>query len=383
MPQRQCIAVILCRTVSIASPPLVIHTHVMKTLTSAVFLLLCLGWSTPSFSVPGLGFDKQALIDQATTWVAEQTSVSEQQVMIKATDRRLKIPTCASLFDIAFLYPTSQETIRVICPDTGWKVYVGVKITRYVKALAFVNDLVKGDIVTEQDIELVNLNNNVAATLEDRSSVIGMALKTPVSRGDLVFRYLLDKTQTVFKLQRDILRGEMITTGDISVVEIPIRKTTDLNRFPLKLLSEATASRDLVAGEILTRSDLNIKQMVMISTRMIQKGERINADNARLSPFFGKLPSDVLTKAIGEAPVRVRRTIQADQPIRESDLQESSIVNKGDSVILIIRKGLLEISTPMVAKEDGEINDQIILINPESNEEVKGIITGPGKASGL
>lgn len=333
--------------------------------------------------MPGLGFDRNALIDQATTWVAEQVDVNTDQVIIQATDRRLKIPTCASLFDIGFLYPTSQESIRVACPDTGWKVYVGVKITRYEKVLAFTNNLVTGDIVTEQDVELTKVNNNVSATIKDRSAVIGMAVKNSVSPGDLVFKYLLDKTQAVFKLQRDILRGEIITPNDISVIDIPSRKVTDLNRFPKILLSQATASKDLLAGEILARSDLNIKQMVMISTRTIQRGERINSNNARLSPFFGKAPNDALTKSLGDVPMRVRRTIQADQPIRQSDLQESSIVNKGDNIILVIRKGPLEISIPMVAKESGEINDQIVLINPESSEEVKGIITGPGSASGL
>jgi len=37
----------------------------------------------------------------------------------------------------------------------------------------------------------------------------------------------------------------------------------------------------------------------------------------------------------------------------------------------------------MVALENGNLDQQIILLNAESNEKVRALVTGPGRARGL
>jgi flagella basal body P-ring formation protein FlgA len=56
------------------------------------------------------------------------------------------------------------------------------------------------------------------------------------------------------------------------------------------------------------------------------------------------------------------------------------MVKKGDSVILASGSGLLSITTTMVSLENGKLDQQINLLNSESNEKVRAIITGPGRA---
>ena len=151
----------------------------------------------------------------------------------------------------------------------------------------------------------------------------------------------------------------------------------------MRLLSTATASGDLLAGTILSKKDLNIETLLVMSTKTIQRGQIVSSANIKVQPFYGKVPNDALIQPPNNIIMQARRTIRAGQVVRASDLQEGTLVTKGDSILLVISKGALEISTPMVAKENGKIGQQITLINPESGEQVKGVIIGPGKASGL
>jgi flagella basal body P-ring formation protein FlgA len=57
--------------------------------------------------------------------------------------------------------------------------------------------------------------------------------------------------------------------------------------------------------------------------------------------------------------------------------------NKGDSVELTISRGILTVTVDMLALEQGRMDQQVNLLNPESNETVRAMVTGPGKAKGL
>jgi len=48
-----------------------------------------------------------------------------------------------------------------------------------------------------------------------------------------------------------------------------------------------------------------------------------------------------------------------------------------------VGSGLLNISTTMIALENGKLDQQISLLNPESNETVRAVVSGPGEARGL
>ena len=77
------------------------------------------------------------------------------------------------------------------------------------------------------------------------------------------------------------------------------------------------------------------------------------------------------------------RTLRSGQLIRASDLRAAAMIKKGESVTLTIGTGSLRISTPMVALENGKLNQQITLLNPDSNKKVRAIVSGPGQAKGI
>jgi len=57
------------------------------------------------------------------------------------------------------------------------------------------------------------------------------------------------------------------------------------------------------------------------------------------------------------------------------------MIKKGDTVILSVQSGILTITSTMVAMENGKLDQQVTLLNPESNEEVRALVTGIGRAS--
>jgi flagella basal body P-ring formation protein FlgA len=75
--------------------------------------------------------------------------------------------------------------------------------------------------------------------------------------------------------------------------------------------------------------------------------------------------------------------IRAGEVLRSSDVRPMTMVRKGDSVVLNVGAGLLNISTTMIALEDGKLDQQISLLNPESNGRVRAVVSGPGEARGL
>jgi flagella basal body P-ring formation protein FlgA len=102
-----------------------------------------------------------------------------------------------------------------------------------------------------------------------------------------------------------------------------------------------------------------------------------------MQDYYGKLPKDALVSQIGIERMEVIRTIRAGQLLRASDLKSAAMINKGDTVKLQVGGGMLTISVSMVALENGMLDQQVTLLNPESNEKVRAIVSGPGRAKGL
>jgi flagella basal body P-ring formation protein FlgA len=102
-----------------------------------------------------------------------------------------------------------------------------------------------------------------------------------------------------------------------------------------------------------------------------------------VSAFYGELTEDVLKSNQESQWMEAIRTIRSGQPIRASDLKPALMVKEGDSVILSVVSGALTITSNMLALEDGKLNQQIDLLNPESNEKVRARVTGQGRADSL
>ena len=160
-------------------------------------------------------------------------------------------------------------------------------------------------------------------------------------------------------------------------------RTAPNQRFPIRLFDESIAARDLRAGAIVSRRDLNVRRMVMMASTVLTRGQKLSPQNTELKAFYGKLPSDALLMASDLKQMEAIHRVRAGEVLRSSDVRPMTMVRKGDSVVLNVGAGLLNISTTMIALEDGKLDQQISLLNPESNGRVRAVVSGPGEARGL
>ena len=379
---RQVFAAVICRYVGIASPPFVAHTRAMHNSIVLIFALLLTSVTQGQITQP-LPVNKQRLIDQAEAWVSEQTGVDTDQIEIAAIDRRLRVPDCDGDFVVRFPYSSSQQTIKVQCPNTGWQIFVGVSLHRSSQGFVFNKDMQVNQAVTAADITKKTFERSVKGVVTSVQELKDQSLVRGVEAGDLVLKRYLADTTVIYRLERDVLQGEKINPEDIAPVSMSLTRTASDQRFPRRLIDQSVAARDLWAGAIISRRDLNVKHMVMTAKTIVTRGQRLSPENTELRAYYGKLPSDALLEAADLNQMEAIHTVRAGQLLRSSDVRLMSMIKKGDSVVLTVGSGLLNISTTMIALENGKLDQQIKLLNPESNETVRAVVSGPGEARGL
>ena len=370
-----------CRSVGIASPRHVPHT---RSMIKQIFLFMALLLSPfVGAQEQALSPQKQLFIQQAQLWVAEQEQVTQEQVAIAAMDRRLKIPDCANSFSFSFPYASSTGTLRAQCMPGDWQAFVGVTIYRQVRGFAFVRDMNAGDNPNEADLQPTVLARPVKDFVDDLQALKNHSLTSAVTVGEILNRRHLVESATVFQLRRDILAEEVIRPADIIRLTRGLPMTSSSQRFPARLLDQAIAARDLQGGQLLSRSDLRIKHRVVTSTAALSHGQRLSPQNTEIRDYYGKLPKDTLLSMADISQMEAIRTIRVGQLLRASDLKPATLIKKGDNVKLVVGGGLLKITVTMVALDNGKLDQQINLLNPESGEQVRAIVTGAGQARGL
>tara|TARA_B110000305_G_C19465809_1_gene657833 strand:- start:17318 stop:18466 length:1149 start_codon:yes stop_codon:yes gene_type:complete len=326
---------------------------------------------------------KQAMIRDIQEWVGLNTNLQPSQVDVTALDRRLKVPLCDSPFTVSFPYKKSQKTVKVSCPASGWSAYIGIRLADTTAAFSYIKSLSAGDAVTEASVKLIKVSSSTRGLVMTLDKLKGKRLTTDVSAGQVVKEAQLGNSVVVFKLKADILKGGSVGIDDVQAIVQTTTITGAKNLFPKAVLEHATAARDLRESTILSRSDLNIRHLILMTTKAVTRGQKLGATNVGVRPFYGNLPADALYSASDVVQMESIRTLRSGQPLRASDIRPSLMVKKGDSIVLRSGSGFLSITTTMIALENGKLDQQINLLSPESNETVRGVITGPGRARSL
>ena len=348
---------------------------------AALFLLLVLFSATKSISDVPLA--KQELIEDVQNWVALQTNSKTSQIEVAALDRRLKVPTCSLPFEVEFPYSKSKKTVKVKCPSSDWSIYVGVRLANEQAALVYLNDLNTGNAIGADVVKSTMVSASIKGVVTDLNDLKEKRLITDVLAGQLVLKNQLAETAVVFQLKADVIKGDAIRVEDVIESSKVTTQISKNNLFPKALLKNATAARSLRSGSTLSRQDLNIRHMVLMTTKTIPRGQKVSSINVKIGSFYGSLPKDALYLISDVNNLESMRNLRPNQVLRASDLRPSLMVKKGDSIILSSGSGLLSITTTMIALENGKLNQQISLLNPESNEKIRALITGSGRARSL
>jgi len=326
---------------------------------------------------------KHILVSQTQRWVAGDRQIDQSAVEVAPSDRRLIIPLCDSPFEFNYPFSSSRKTLRASCPDTGWQIFLGVSIHETDNALRYTGSFEAGHQLTTNDIESVNLTSAIAGLATDAKAITGYSLNTTVRAGDLVMQRQLATSVEAFQLSRDIAAGETLTDDAVESVLLASNTLSDSQKLSAARLKGAKAARDLKRGRLLTHYDIKERHQVLTTQMGIARGQAIHQDNVAIEDYYGKLPADTLKDYASAKQMQAIRNLSAGSPLRLSDLTPVDVIHKGDNVQLSVRAGALEITVTMLALENARLDERVLLLNPESGEEIQAIATGTGHARGL
>jgi flagella basal body P-ring formation protein FlgA len=293
---------------------------------------------------------KHILVSQAQSWVAENRQLQTSMVEVAPSDRRLIIPACETPFDFNYPFATSQKTLRASCPQSGWQIFLGISIHQSDNALRYTGSFKAGH---------------------------------QLRAGDLVMQRQLSTPIEGFRLNRALNAGEIIESGAVDSVLLASANLATSQTLTPEQLNGARAARALAEGKVLTSFDIKQRHQVLITQSGIARGQAVTRSNTVIQDFYGKLPKDSLQNFSSAQQMQAIRNLASGSILRLSDLTPTDIIRKGDNVQLSVRVGALEVTVTMLALENARLEQRVLLLNPESGEEIQGIATATGQARSL
>jgi len=326
---------------------------------------------------------KHILVSQAQRWVADSRQLQRSVVEVAPSDRRVIIPSCDSPFEFNYPFATSQRTVRASCRASGWQIFLGINIHQSENALRYTGSLKAGHQLRKTDVELVSLSSSISGLATDILAIEGNSLNAAVRAGDLVMQRQLSLSIEGYRLTRSIVAGETLDSSAIETVVIASGNLPESQKLSGNRLKGARAARDLSAGKLLSSYDIKEKHQLLITVSGIARGQAVTRVNVALQDYYGKPPQDSLRDYSSAEQMQAIRNLAAGSLLRLSDLTPVDIIRKGDNVQLTVRAGALEITVTMLALENARRDQRVLLLNPESGDEVQAIATALGRARGL
>jgi flagella basal body P-ring formation protein FlgA len=132
------------------------------------------------------------------------------------------------------------------------------------------------------------------------------------------------------------------------------------------------------------QDDLVDARTVLVARRQMMRGDRLDESAFELVERDRRqIPPDHLLSAEGLDHAELIAPLRAGDILRASQVRRSTVVRKGQLVLLTIARSGIEISVRVEAMEDARMGEQLKLRNPDSGKTLAGVATGQGTARAL
>lgn len=338
-------------------------------------------------SLADAGSPQQALETALAQWVASQNDAQPEQVKMAPLDPRIQVQPCASSFN--FDYPfVNRENVRVRCSKPAWQIFVKVGFSQQQPSatmLVVSRDISAGHVLTESDLEAKPVAVASPGTVSEQASVVGRQLRRALNKGQPVLAQDLEKNTKALRARVALKAGDMLTESAIERVDLPGGANGTALWIPNELTPGTRVARPVPAGQVLQTADIAESRQVVIATANLTPGQSLKPEMLKLDRIDAeKITRTHLFDLSGLDSYEIMRPIRAGEAVRTSDLRPALMVKKGDQISFVMgRPPEFMISVKLEALQDGRLNDQIKLRNPESGHILSGIVTGKGAAKGL
>ena len=350
----------------LAPSPLRLVCHLAKT------CLLVLLMATPSPAI--LAQPSEPLLETAQRWLDTQKPSSGVIRQVLPLDARVVVPACAQPFNFS-VASEDGRSILARCPSSDWSLYLQVE-HQEASGPIFAQSLPKGHLLVASDI----LFSSAADGTGPREKYVGRFLRSPVRMGQRLSESMLEDGVSVFVLRESVPAQMLLWSGLFSSELRPASAQPASRLVTLPMLEGSRSTRALLAGTVVLASDIAPRHAVITAAETLPRGTMVSPRNTVLGYHWGRLPVDAVTETSALPRAYTTSTVTAGTPLRLSMLRVVAPVAKGEVVSLQVRRGMVEVVQQMRALQDGQVGQQIDLLNEESGETVRGEVTGIGLA---
>ena len=329
---------------------------------------------------------QEALEAALGNWVAGQAGVSADQVKMAPLDPRVQVQPCGGSF--SFDYPfVNKESVRVRCNKPAWQIFVKIGLTQQQQEMVVANrDIAPGQALKDTDLDVKTVAAPTAGSFNEKSALVGRQLKRPLAKGQPVMAHDLEKGQKAVRAKFALKAGDLMTESAIERIDLaPGAGGTSPVWIPNEISPGTRIGKNVAAGQIIQTTDLAENRQVLVAASNLNVGQVLKPELLKLERLDAeKINRTHLFDVSGLEGSELMRPIRAGEAIRTSDLRPALMVKKGDLVTFVIGRPTEFIITVKVeALQDGRLNEQIKLRNPESGHTFSGVITGKGTAKGV
>ena len=127
--------------------------------------------------------------------------------------------------------------------------------------------------------------------------------------------------------------------------------------------------------KVIVKADVKALGSVVKSRRPFRKGHIITGDDIYIAKMdIRRMPNNSIGSAEAVLGKSLRRSIAANIPIVEDMIEKSRVVKRGKNVVLLIRRGGLNITAAGRTREKGYVGMPVKAINLSSKKEVTGVL---------
>ncbi|MFN3827064.1 MAG: flagellar basal body P-ring formation chaperone FlgA [Micavibrio sp.] len=137
----------------------------------------------------------------------------------------------------------------------------------------------------------------------------------------------------------------------------PVREMT-VTGYVERMISIPVLSSSLKNGDVISSADIDY---IDVLQRDVQRDYVIDAE-----------------AMIGMTP---RRMVMAGKPVRDLELENPQIINRGSSITLIYKDGAMTLSARGKSMQNGAKGDLIRVVNMSSNRTMEGIVTAENEVT--
>jgi flagella basal body P-ring formation protein FlgA len=329
---------------------------------------------------------QEALEAALSNWVAGQAGVTADQVKMVPLDPRVQVQPCGGSF--SFDYPfVNKESVRARCNKPAWQIFVKVGLTQQQQEMVVANrDIAPGQALKDTDLDVKTVAAPAAGSFSEKSALVGRQLKRPLAKGQPVMTHDLEKGQKAVRAKFALKAGDLMTESAIERIDLaPGAGGSSPVWIPNEIMPGTRLGKNVAAGQIIQTTDLAENRQVVVATGNLNVGQVLKPELLKLERLDAeKINRTHLFDLSGLEGSELMRPIRAGEAIRTSDLRPALLVKKGDLVTFVIgRPTEFMITVKVEALQDGRLNEQIKLRNPESGHTFSGVITGKGTAKGV